>query len=319
MEKFKKKINESFIYDKKLYPNFPKRMLMEITNACNHECIFCAHKKMKRKIGYINKDLAFNILKEAYKLGTREVGFYSTGEPFISKNLCEFIADAKKNGYEYIYITTNGALITPGNMEKVFEAGLDSIKFSINAGTQETYKLIHGKDDFINVIDNIKYVYEYRKRTKGHFNIFVSYVRTKQNINECDLLYNLIHSYVDEIVYVDAYNQGGNMYEINDGIMLNDIENLMTFPCYMLFNQLHVTCEGYLNICCVDFDNYLAVEDLNIVSIEEAWFGEKFASIRKKHIEKDIEGTMCYNCIYNTNKLFYPLNEELQSNSIKKR
>ena len=31
------------------------------------------------------------ILKEAYNLGTREVGFYGTGEPLVDNNLEEYI------------------------------------------------------------------------------------------------------------------------------------------------------------------------------------------------------------------------------------
>ena len=34
-----------------LEPPFPKtNFLMELSNACNHECIFCAHQKMQRKM-----------------------------------------------------------------------------------------------------------------------------------------------------------------------------------------------------------------------------------------------------------------------------
>ena len=38
---------------------------------------------MKRKVGKIKKELVFDLLQQAYDLGTREVGFYATGEPFL--------------------------------------------------------------------------------------------------------------------------------------------------------------------------------------------------------------------------------------------
>mgnify|MGYP005838086685 CR=1 FL=1 len=31
-------------------PPFPKNMLAELTNTCNHRCIFCANRKMTRLI-----------------------------------------------------------------------------------------------------------------------------------------------------------------------------------------------------------------------------------------------------------------------------
>ena len=103
-----------------LEPPFPKsNFLMELSNACNHACIFCAHQKMRRKVGKIDKNLAFDILQQAYDLGTREVGFYATGEPFLVPDLPEYIKKAKDIGYTYVYLTSNGSLATPEKIRAV--------------------------------------------------------------------------------------------------------------------------------------------------------------------------------------------------------
>ena len=142
-----------------LAPPFPKsNFLMELSNACNHACIFCAHQKMQRKVGKINKELAFDILQQAYDLGTREVGFYATGEPFLVPELPEYIRKAKEIGYTYVYLTSNGSLATPERIRAVIDAGLDSLKFSINAPERDLYKFIHGRDDFDTVMDHLKYL-----------------------------------------------------------------------------------------------------------------------------------------------------------------
>ena len=63
-----KKANRENLYS--LEPPFPKtNFLMELSNVCNHACIFCAHQKMQRKVGKIKKELAFDILRQAYELG----------------------------------------------------------------------------------------------------------------------------------------------------------------------------------------------------------------------------------------------------------
>ena len=46
-------------------------------------------------------------------MGEKEVGFYLSGEAFLYKKLAEVIAYAKKVGYEYTFLTTNGALAFP--------------------------------------------------------------------------------------------------------------------------------------------------------------------------------------------------------------
>ena len=82
-----------------------------------------------------------------------QVGFYATGEPFILPDLADYIRNAKDIGYTYVYLTSNGALATPERVREVIDAGLDSIKFSINAPQKKLYKFIHGKDDFDTVLE----------------------------------------------------------------------------------------------------------------------------------------------------------------------
>jgi len=105
-------VENSRIYKKSTECKFPKNMLLETTNICNHTCLMCANSKGTKKRGIIDNNFAKRILKEAYDLGTREVGFYGMGEPLLDSSLEEYIVYAKSLGYGYIYITTNGALLT---------------------------------------------------------------------------------------------------------------------------------------------------------------------------------------------------------------
>ena len=90
-----KKANRRELYS--LEPPFPyTNFLIELSNACNHACIFCTHQKMKRPVGFIKEDLLYQVLQQAYDLGTREVGFYATGEPFIVNILSKYVTKAKE-------------------------------------------------------------------------------------------------------------------------------------------------------------------------------------------------------------------------------
>lgn len=293
--------------------SFPKNMLIEVTNNCNHKCIFCYNRKMSRKRQFIKSEFVDRILKEAYALGTREVGFYTTGEPIMCKELDQYIRKAKQIGYEYVYITTNGVLLTKEVALKLVQNGIDSIKFSINAGNKKSYRIIHGKDDFNKVLQNIRDLYRIKQMHNKKLKIFSSFVRTSITYNEAKLLERKIGKYMDEMVCFDVYNQGGSMYEINKELSINTDERPMKAPCAMVFNRIHITCEGFLSICCVDFENNLAVSDLNTVSLKEAWECNDFRDIRERHMLNDLEGTLCYNCINNCNKQVEPLNVELST------
>lgn len=148
-------LGESLLIDQ---PPMPKNMMVELSNVCNHACLFCTSPNMTRKISRIDSGLLKRIMRDARDSGVEEIGFYTTGEPFMHKSLESFVHDASELGFSYIYISTNGALATPERAKRVMDAGLNSIKFSINADSRETYKLIHGSDDWNKVMANLKFI-----------------------------------------------------------------------------------------------------------------------------------------------------------------
>lgn len=277
-------------------PPFPKNIMVELTNHCNHKCVFCYNKNLKRKRGFIKEKLFKKIVTQAHALGSTDLGLSTTGESFLDKNIFKYISFAKSIGFTYVYISTNGALLHSDMFEELFSSGLDSIKFSVNAGTKETYQKIHGLDDFDNVIDTIKWLSEYKKANRSRIKIFVSFVSNDINKHEEYILRDMLKGHIDdfskeEVVHVDAPTNSSDY----------------SLPCPILFNRAHITYEGYLTCCCVDYENNLIVADLNTTSLKYAWVSDKFIDIRKKHISCDVSGTLCEVCISKKVKQFYPL------------
>ena len=313
MQDIRKRLIDSQQFDASTQPAFPRNMLVELTNACNHQCIFCTNRKMTRPTGQIDEGLLFRVLREAFDLGTREVGFYTTGEPFASPGLPRYVAEAKRLGYDYVYITTNGALASPERTKAVMDAGLDSIKFSINAGERESYARIHGHDDFERVLRNLTFVSEYRKTLGRPFGIYVSCVLTRQTQGERETLSALAGPLADDVLFFNVGNQGGLMHEVNECLTVEGADLERKPPCPMLFNRFHITHEGYLSACCVDYQNYLVVADLNTTPLRDAWHSATFEGLRQKHLDAALEGTLCYNCLVNENRPVQPLTPQYAS------
>ena len=308
MEKLSSRIKEkrsSFPHE--ILPEFPCRnLLIEVTNACNHQCVFCANSKMRRRRGFIEPEIVGRVLEEAFALGTREVGFYAMGEPLLDKNLARYVRLAKNIGFDYTYMTTNGVLLNEERCRELVEAGLDSIKFSINAGTRESYRKVHGRDDFDLVIQNMRHAAEYRAKTRAKIRLYVSSVRTSLSAGDSDALRAAVEPYVDEVVFYPVYNQGGMMYEVNNGLMVSEPPDLKP-PCPLPFNSLTVTCEGFVTACCVDFEANLVVADLHSSSLAEAWASPLFKKLRQMHLRGDLGKTMCHNCLCNVDGEIEPL------------
>lgn len=296
-------------------PPFPHNMLIELANICNHECVFCGYKNMKRKKMMCDKHFMFDIMKQAYENGTREVGFYIIGEPFVCNDLAEYISYAEELGYEYIYLTTNGVLATLERCKELIVAGLDSIKFSVNGATQKTYEAVHGKDDFLTVKKNIIDLKNYIEQNHIQLSTFISFVKNEINKNDVNQLLEDFECLVDKIYIMDCRPQGGGITVeelIKDGVVKQkDILPGTTAPCTMIFNRVHITCEGYLNACCGDSNGYLAAVDLHKLSLLEAWNSEIMVELRRKHLQNKLDGILCYNCINAASEVFTPLNQKL--------
>ena len=277
------------------YPDFPRRnLLIEVTNHCNNKCIFCANKTMTRKRRFIDKSTLEKALIECFELGMKEIGFYATGEPLLNENLEEYILLAKNIGYEYIYLTTNGILATKERLKKFFDNGLNSIKFSINAIGKEAYKKVHGTDYFEKVIENLREAYKLKLEKYNNVKISVSYMMVKRNLEPQAKIKKFFNDISDEVIIDLAKNQGGLIKEIDN--LIDNVSNIK-LPCFYVFNSVNITCEGYITACCMDFQNYLAYANINEISISEAWKCETITNLRRKHLNKNVEGTICDNCI----------------------
>jgi pyruvate-formate lyase-activating enzyme len=293
-------------------PVFPKVALVELSNACNHACVFCASPRMERKKSVLDLRLFERFVREAVGLGLEEIGLYTTGEPFVTKNLDHYVASARKAGIRYIFLTTNGALATPDRVVPVVEAGLSSIKFSVNAGSRETYAMVHGHDDFAKVLENMRFLSRHRQAHAPHLKIFASCVVTRFVEPEKERVKALLLPLVDDLVFFGADGQSGQSLD-----QLPYLESTMSpalsgagiaGPCAMLWNRVHVTCEGYLTLCCVDYENALTYADLNRPgTLHDAWTNATIVRMRERHKTQELKGTLCRNCLYGTKDRVNPL------------
>lgn len=285
-------------------PQLPKRLTIELNNTCNHKCIFCfAHSEFsKRKIypQIMRRNIVEKILLEAKEngIGIEELGLHISGEPLLYNDYSKIVSYAKKLGFKYIYMTTNGALGDIARFKEIFDAGLDSIRFSINAASRELYKEIHGKDDFEKVLKNIYMVSEYKKNNKN-INLSISSVYTKKTKDELTEFKKKMLHLVDEVIlipvaYLDQINDC-----INDEYGLNIIEKYKELTaCPFLFNSLFINAEGNVITCCVEngFKESIMGSIYSGETLKEIWYNKKFQKMRQNHIDKKFQGTMCNGC-----------------------
>ena len=194
-------------------------------------------------------------------------------------------------------------MCTPKRLIDVIDAGLDSLKFSMNAGNRESYKKTHGVDFFDKVIKNIKWLSQYKKEnnlTKPRTCMSSIFMESKKE--ELELLQKSMKDFIDEFYYLPLYNQAGHIagkeykkYIGNIGRLDNPVDPI---PCWELFNVAKISWNGWLTACCFDHDNRFAIADLNTSSLLEAWHNPKFVELRRKHLENiDLDKSDCAKCL----------------------
>jgi MoaA/NifB/PqqE/SkfB family radical SAM enzyme len=303
-------------------PDFPKEIFIDLTSFCNHACVFCANPKLTHK-STMTSALVYRVLVDAFHCGVRDIGLYATGESFLVKNLAKYVAFAKREvGYEYIFLTTNGALATAERVQPVLEAGLDSIKFSISAGTRESYRKIQGRDDFDLVLRNLKWIWEYRQSVGGDFRIYVTMVYTAETFGEVQKLKTLVEPFIDEWDPHPLNNQCGNMPENNE---LGEItsENPRgrgrRRVCFQPFKGFTITADGLVSACVLDYSQDLIVGDVKNDSLTAIWESEIYRAFRRRHLSRDLKGLICYNCMNNADEPVTPLMAEHARKNTKDR
>ena len=287
-----------------LKPPFPREILIDISSLCNHSCSFCSNVQMTNK-SHASSEMVYRVLKEAKEEGAVAVGLYATGEPFLNKNCENFIKYAKEINYEYVFVTSNGAAATPKRMKNAIDYGLDSIKFSIHGATRETYKKIHGKDDLDRVIKNLIAIDDYRKKNNKKIKIYVAMVETFINSKETDKLKKMVEKYIDGWDLKKMFNSCGTMPENNliGEIEEKNIRGRNHFDvCFQPFGSFTITPEGYMSGCVLDYHKALIVGDCNKNSLKEIWHSKVYQDWRQRHLQKKTKGSICYNCINNTNE-----------------
>ncbi len=276
----------------------PNNIQIDITNACNLKCIMCPNKDIKIKKGAMHFGLFKRIIDEIAEYGIENAGLYTVGEPFMNSEIFEFIVYAKNKGVKYVYVTTNGQLLNKEKINKIFDSGLDSIKFSIDASSQETYEKIRIGAKWKKLIENIDLLNELRNKRNSNIKIFASFTLQKRNLMDLIIFDDIFNNRIDETLYSIVATQGGLVPDINilfpnaNEKISNTIDtvfNIEPHPCNLLWNRFVVTWDGKLTICCSDFEEKLLYGNLNESTLSECWNNSKMREYRKIHKNLDFK------------------------------
>lgn len=289
-------------------PPCPKAVKIELTARCNFNCAFCATGYKLRDKRDMDWDFYCDLLRNLKASGVEEVGMFYLGESFILPWLPEAVAEARKVGFPYIFLTTNGSLSTPDKVEACMAAGLNSLKFSLNYADQAQFEDIAQVKGvyFQRMLDNVKAAYDIREKGGYDCGLFASYISYDGDQGaRMQALIEEVRPYLDEIYALPLYSQadltGSENADAGWQVRAGNpgrLDNMRTpLPCWALFTEARVTYDGQLSACCFDHDGRFHMGDLKENSFLDIWQSEKFQALRQAHLKKDVRGTVCEQCV----------------------
>ncbi len=281
------------------------------TNRCNHRCIFCCYDFFVNKTGInIDREVMLRTLKEMAEKGVKSIMFAGDGEPLLHKNIIEFVEKAKEFGLD-VSITTNGSLLDDEKAKKILPH-LSWIRFSVDAGTSETYAKVHGvsAENFNKLIDNIKNAVEIKKKNNLNVIIGVQFLLIPENIPDVLKIAKIAKQIGVDNLQIKPYSQHPdsiNKFVVNYkdyAYLAPELEkfNSTNFKIFFrkqtikrieegnIYSKCHglsfftlIDAKGDMLPCSLYYGNQdLIYGNLYKNSFQEIWEGEK----RKKIIEK---------------------------------
>jgi hypothetical protein len=193
-------------------------------------------------------------------------------------------------------------------------AGLDSLKFSINAADMDQFAEVMGVKPklYEQALVNLKQAYEIRERCGYKTKVYASSIKYdgEQQERMEDLVRERVEPFVDEHYWLPLYSMGSVATQRekelgyrptagNQGRLGGLVKPL---PCWSAFTEGHVRADGLVSLCCFDADCFDAdgrfqVGDLHKNSWMEIWNNEEFQRIREAHLKEDLTGTVCEECV----------------------
>lgn len=293
-------------------PPAPKSVKIEISPRCNYRCGFCALRTREIQPKWdMDFRLFQRITREMREAGVEEIGVFYLGESFMNPRLLvDCIAWTKQElRFPYVFLTSNASMAFPEAVEACMQAGLDSLKWSVNAADEAQFEQIMGVSGklFHRALDNIRAAHGLRAAGGFKTGLYASSIRYdgEQQLRMEALLREKVLPWVDSHYWLPLYSMGAFATQREEQLGYRPTAGNQgrigalrePLPCWSAFTEGHVTAEGRLSACCFDATAHWTMGDLNEMPFMTAWHSENFTRLRAAHLKKDVRGTVCENCI----------------------
>jgi MoaA/NifB/PqqE/SkfB family radical SAM enzyme len=319
----------------------PQRLVFEMTNACNLNCVMCGRNAKHFKAAHFNIDWLKKF--DGAAAGIEEVTLMGWGEPTMHPRFVEFLAWANSRGLRK-YFCTNGMKLGE-LLPHIFEQQVDVIAVSMDAADSESNKAIRRGADFNAIIRNLKdiTVEKKRRRTPWPYMNFVTTLM-KKNLHEFPRIVELAaETGLDEAkaVFLTVFDEAlvpESLYDSMDEVKTvfeeaqilaekNEIcikiphlqgedpaGNAAHKPCYAPWRDFFLGSDGFVRPCMSTPIKLFHIDEYE--TIDEMWNSPEFVRFREQVNDETGMPGSCRSCYqssfanWNKKSSFYQVGRE---------
>ncbi|OGZ18357.1 MAG: hypothetical protein A2V72_01125 [Candidatus Nealsonbacteria bacterium RBG_13_37_56] len=287
---------------------------IETTNACNMRCQMCPRTTMMtRGIETMTKEVFSKIVeqikphkesdwkewenfaKEHYGVFPdnmsenhfflyiipKVIQLHGYGDPLLDINIADEVKLLKEKGF-YPYFSCNPANINIDKTIKMFENGLDYIKYSIESIYDEKHKEIRGlASNFTNSYKKILELLEFKKKRNYQTTIIITMLNLNRQ-NQLEEWQKLKEKFKGLDVYIYFKSEDQQWYR-KDYHGTNSIH--WSESCKHPWMSMTIKSNGEAAMCMEDYNNEIILGDVKKESLYDIWNGEKYYKFRKDHLD----------------------------------
>jgi MoaA/NifB/PqqE/SkfB family radical SAM enzyme len=243
-------------------PAKPRYIQIESIIGCDAKCPFCPQKNIDRKPIVMPESTWKKIIDDTRGLGITYRPFLQN-EALIDKRLAGIISYIKQDPTARAELNTNGHLLDEKKSGALLDAGLDLVRFSIDAFSEETYQQCRVGLSYTRVVDNINNFI--RIVSDNGYNVV-----TEVRMIDMDINKNEQHDFIeywsgraDRAMIVPIYN-----WPWDEGV------EMVRKPCLKMREEMFFYSDGRAVLCCWDIAGRGVIGDVTKESVIDIWQGE---------------------------------------------
>jgi MoaA/NifB/PqqE/SkfB family radical SAM enzyme len=296
----------------------PYSITIEPTSNCNCHCEYCVHsmpredaEKTGHVFGFMSDDAIELIVEQlkAFPQKIKTIRFCGTGEPTLHKNLSSMIKTvSKSNTALEINMVTNGILLKPAISEKIIEAGIGSIRISLQGMSSEDYwNHCKVKINFDEFVSNLRYLYQIKDKCIITIKIMNDYLNQETNKIFFDRFGN-ISDFIAIERFEKVFDINYDQFNYDTNLSRYKIPNLtQQNVCPMMFYRMNILQDERVSLCC-SIGNKMILSKYNLrnKSLFDIWNSEERNNYLLQNLKKERIGQLvaCTECAYRTSLTF---------------